>query len=111
MFLTSHYLPSLAELLDEKCLQATLVKGLAFPYHHHGPTGVLQERFRVLVALRSLGEFLSPEVRLSLRYSCDLATGVLVPKASVHEYCGLMTRQHDVGLARQITPMQPKPQA
>ena len=79
---------------------------LTLPDGKDAPAETLQRLLDVGVALDISGELRQPVVQIRRWLPAPVAAIVLVPKASVDEHDGAMSREDDVGRARQITAME-----
>lgn len=82
----------------------------ALPDHYNSPTGSKETLDRGGIPLSIPGEFLAPEIDPARGQPEETAIGVGVPEASVDEYHGAPSREHQIRTPGQSR-MQPEPQA
>lgn len=83
----------------------------AFPHGCDPPSRGLQARAHLCIPAHIAVELGSPELRSRGRRRRKAAPLVTVPETAMHEDCGAVFRQHDVGPARQAADIQSVPQA
>ena len=88
--------------------QSNPVLGLAFPHNQHAPAGILQFGTCCRIARNVLIQLCVPELRIRRR-ALAAWTVVPMPEAAVHEDYLPMSGKNNIGVTRQITPVQPKP--
>src|SRR5262249_51535603 len=84
--------------------------GLALPDHDSPPTELLKSRGVLDVPLSVPFELRCPVQTVGLGHVAFTAILVSMPEASVHEYDYPPFRQHHIGFARKIFPVQPEPE-
>lgn len=82
-------------------LQASFALQLTFPGNHDVPACTSQFAFDTLVPDYVPGELGLPEGDIRLRIGSDLATGMTMPEAPMHEEHRPVPREHEVWLAGQ----------
>ena len=79
---------------------------MAFPNNRHSPTEGLQRLLSRQISFNISREFRKPKIESALRCVRIFASGMPVPKASVHEYAQPVLGEYQVRFSRQILPMQ-----
>jgi hypothetical protein len=86
-------------------------ENLAFPYNKYGPSQGLQGNLVLRISLDVPVKLPRPVTFLRARQPSAAALRMLMPKAAMDENYGTVTRQDDIGLAREIVTMDTKPVA
>ena len=100
-----------------RCLEEVLypskqrdhVAKLAFPNNKNAPAHIYQCFGMRPVPRLCPRNFRFPVLHIGCRDSTGRASFMIVPKASVNEQRGLVTRKRNVGFPRQLRIVQPKP--
>ena len=79
----------------------------------NSPTGRLKRELRTGISLGIAVQFGFPEIKLGLGKAREAASRVAMPapEAAMHEDDGMVFRQHDVGMSRQVPEVKSKSKA